>query len=250
MASKPTSTGLINLQDFLRLNQGQANQLGQRVGASLDQEAARAQAGVDTVARAFETDVGAKSPTNPFAPDSGMVDLAGADQSYKDRVAAAQAAQYTGPRGIEENSGFGAAASGATAGAQLGQSMNNEIGRGVFLSQRFGKPTYTAGQMATDSFLAGAAPEGGAAMRQGQSRLMGLQGYLKGTQDRSKELVAGQDKKAEEIRAEGQRRKDYKAPVQTAPAPEPVERDVPTPLEEKRERANRYRDPRTRYEQP
>lgn len=233
MASKPTNTGFINLRDYLRANEGGSSTLGQRVASGLDDQAAQARGLVDQAESGFNSEVAAKIPTSPFAPDSGMIDThvnTPGSADYVSTVRGMANAQYQGPQGLENGGNYGPAGAAVTQGVRQAKDLGNEYGRASYLRQNFGAPGYTAGQAAADSFLIGSG-KGAESVRRGSNALSGLSDYLGAAKARAATTVQAAQDATAKVRDEGQRRLDYVAPPAPAPTPTVGSDQRPNPVQ-------------------
>lgn len=173
MAQRPTSSGLINLQNFLSLNQSTGSALGQRIADGVNTQSQQAESQVQGLNNTFNQQVRTATPSAP--------DLTGLSiEEQKKKLAEAAGSTYKGPMSIEELEGYGDVASAASGVARTGQALGTDDGRAEAIRQVASAPGYNSNQNSVDSFLAGASTGGRTAIQGAQSRASGLRNFLTG----------------------------------------------------------------------
>lgn len=246
MAQKPTSTGLINLGDWLRANQQSADALGTRLASGADSELtdaeqAIADAGSDFKNRATQY-AGADLPVQPNANDFGPLETRDwgafrkAMADYKTKLEEATSRTYKGPQELGELETLADVQAKASRAVSRGAGLGSENGRVDQLEQLYGRPEYGSGLKAADAFLAGASTGGQKAVSNTQARLSRLQNYLSQASDKAK-TDAKEAEKLVETRAQ-----DAKSRLDVLNAPPPVVRsEIPDP--------NRLRGPQYKQDE-
>jgi len=237
MAQKPTSTGLINLADWLRANQRGADSLGRSIAAAASADVDSAQRGISEVGSAFDNAASqqAASLSMPTAPDINSFGTAqdrdwvgynNARKEYEQRLKDISAATYKGPQQLDEMPDFAAAERRASQATSRAAGLGTDAGRAAQLGQMYGRPDYNSSLKAADSFLAGAGAGGQAAIKGAMSKGSSLSNFL--ADARSK---AGASARAGE-QAVAARAKEAQAELDRlnapAPTPEPIP-EVPEP---------------------
>lgn len=240
MAQKPTSTGLINLGEWLRANRTGADALGTRLAADAGREVDAAERGLTDVANEFTMRANAQMPgelpTEPkadqFKKEDGTTDWVAfnkAKEAYKASLQSAIDRQYKGPQGLDEIESYATAERRAQQAVQRGASLGSESGRAQQLGQIYSRPDYSAGLKAADAFLAGASSAGQNAISNTQAKLTKLQPFLADAMAKSKAQVRTTQ---EAIAARGKEAKEaldrFNTPPPEPPAPPEVD-DGPEP---------------------
>lgn len=254
MAQKPTSTGLINLGDWLRANKEGADALGTRLAAGASQDIDAAQRGLSDLSAEFQMRAGAEVPgampveptADQFKKEDGSIDWVAfnkAKEEYKAKLQGAIDQTYRGPQSLEELDGFAAAERRAQQAINRGAGLGSESGRASQLGQTFGRPEYSEGMKAADAFLAGASQAGKKATAATQAKLTKLQPFLSNAIETSKgqvrstqDAIAARSKEAKEALDR------FNAPPPAPPVErEPNEGPVPPPYKEDQLENNRRR---------
>lgn len=215
MAQRPTSTGLINLQNFLDLNQSGGEQLGQRIAQGVNDKSTQAESQIQGLNTAFNQQAQAGTAAAP--------DLTGlSTEEKKKKLAEAAAATYKGPMSLEELENYGGVASATSDVARTGAGLGNENGRAEAIRGTT-SGAYSGSQNAADAFLAGQSTGGKAALTGAQTRASGLKGFLTGQTQTSRDSAKTAQESVKRMSEQAQ--KDLAALNQ--PRTEPLPRNLP-----------------------
>lgn len=180
----PRGTGFTSLADYLNLNRGAAQRMGDELVEDVNQRGAAAQGAIGDYGRKFLGQVAA-----------GMQGYnAEGVRDEADALGRANAVTYTGPEDWDAATGKALGTQAADA-AQRSKMATSQYGRGTLLQERYApNGGYTAGAAGLDSFLAGRGA--GNRASEAASKWSGLQDYLKGEQATGQTAVAAGKKAA------------------------------------------------------
>lgn len=184
-------SGFIGLQQYLNANRQQAEEMGNRVAAGVEQAGAAAQGAIDQRRAEVEGQIAQGVPQGP-----GSTYGLEPDEVAAMRANGIAGANYTGPQDMGNVDALSEQAGKAQQQARL---AGTDAGRATLLRQGAGPAPYSTGQSMLDSFLVGRGA--GQRLDAAASRFGDLQKYLgtaqegvaasaKGAQDRAKAVRA------------------------------------------------------------
>lgn len=225
-ATGPTSSGsFTNLQRYVTENQPQAMGLAEKVAGGVRTMGEEAQAGV----RQLESDFESRSAAGRVAPDAGVVEGAAADPRAVSGDPTRRAAfirqrdaAYTGPGGLDEGDGYDTAAEKVRKAQERAGLADTEAGR-MQLLEGVSKPGAGRGKLILDQLLLSGAPETQKTLSDASTPFAGLQDYLTGRTNVSRETAGAAG--AEAAAAKGAVASRFTAPGGVVPDFERTLRD-------------------------
>lgn len=154
--AKPTDSGWTNLNSYLNTNQDQAAQMGNDVAGKLTDQATGAQSSLKSV----NDDFNSKAVAPTLGTEQANIDAAvqdptsyASDSSKLANIQNDLSANYTGPKSIQDDSGYANAVSKYNTAQQNLSLTGSESGRMNLLQNQYARPDYNQGQQSLDQLL-------------------------------------------------------------------------------------------------
>lgn len=145
--SQKSSGQYANLQQYVSANQPQAQQMGQKISSNLESEGQQAQQKVESFGQQ-------KPSVAAFDPNQYIQNAPSLSQEQKSAYQTTkQTGGYTGPKSLEQASGYSEAQKAAQAASNKAKMAGNEAGQQELLKQNYARPDYTLGQTKLDQVL-------------------------------------------------------------------------------------------------
>lgn len=213
--AKPSgSTGFVNIQQYLKQNEGGGTKLAQQIAQGIDQKSANANEAVNYATKDFSnsanqslptfkgTDLGSKGPTYSKDITKGTFSATlpeGPSKEEIDRLTALSKSSYSGPSDIKTTGAYANASRAVDEALAAGSMLNSNEG-----VQQLAKGTRQGiyGSSALDGVLASESQGGKAALESSRKGLESVRGYLGGATEAANKTIATANKRASEIAGE------------------------------------------------
>lgn len=197
--NKQRGTGFANIGRILQANQGVGQQIGQKIGGNISEQANAVRQGIEAGRQKFQAgqQTASTAANQNIQAGQRLAKEAGeTDEKYAERIAQVQnagqvgqnlrATQYTGPMGIENADKLQSKAVNTAALSRLAGS--GAAGQDLLLRNMVaGRGGYTRGQSALDRLLVG--KEGQQAIQAGRQAASGLAGTAQNTLQSAQNLA-------------------------------------------------------------
>lgn len=178
-----------NLSKYLSANKEQAQKMGSDISAGVEQKGQAAQTGIERVAGAAPKVAELDVSKYLEAPESLSKEQIGEYQEFK------KTGGYTGPKTIEDVSGYSEAMKGGEA-SKAAKALGTESGQIATLQEQYARPQYQKGQQTLDQLLLQNDPISKQRMADVSQRYGGLEDLLSGAITKTGGEIAAAQKKA------------------------------------------------------
>lgn len=151
----PKSSGQFqNIQKYLQANQGQAQQMGEKIGQGIESKVQEAQSAGESLKSSV------KAPTS-YDPNKVLGNLSGASEQDKTEYnQMKQTGGYTGPKSVYESESYQPYQQKKSAAETALKSAGTEEGQMDLLRSTYQRPSYTRGAQSLDQAIFQQSPEG------------------------------------------------------------------------------------------